>query len=127
METKNIFLYLPLLLALMLGTMGCSSDDDDIPDGWEKGPAGFFTLKINREMPVENASALLEAIIVTSPNVTSPVEKTLFCQGQNIEFEPTDIPKGDRKIGNIIKAQIVGYHQIVQPYGSIVIFCRIKK
>lgn len=29
MKTKNIFLYLPLLLALMLGAMGCSSDEDD--------------------------------------------------------------------------------------------------
>ena len=29
MKTKNIFLYLPLLLALMLGAMGCSSDDDE--------------------------------------------------------------------------------------------------
>ena len=86
MKTKNLFLYLPLLLALMLGTMGCSSDDDDIPDGWEKGPAGFFTLKINREMPVENASALLEAIIVTSPNVTSPVEKTLFCHSKHFAY-----------------------------------------
>ena len=34
MKTKNIFLYLPLLLALMLGTMGCSSDEDteDVTD-----------------------------------------------------------------------------------------------
>ena len=29
MKTKNLFLYLPLLLALMLGTMGCSSDDEE--------------------------------------------------------------------------------------------------
>lgn len=29
MKTKNIFLYLPLLLTLMLGTMGCSSSDDE--------------------------------------------------------------------------------------------------
>jgi hypothetical protein len=28
MKTKNIFLYLPLLLVLMLGTMGCGSDDE---------------------------------------------------------------------------------------------------
>lgn len=30
MKTKRLFFYLPLLLAMMLWTMGCSSDDDEI-------------------------------------------------------------------------------------------------
>lgn len=41
MNTKKLFLYLPLLLALMVGSVGCSSDDNASSGSKEKGLLSF--------------------------------------------------------------------------------------
>ena len=53
MNTKRLFLYLPLLLALMIGSVGCSKDDDSAeePVNDEYPETTFFIT--GEEVPVE--------------------------------------------------------------------------
>ena len=135
---KSFLLWVFALLIII--SAGCSSEEgnnlpevfpfvslDESPEGWLKGPNGFFTLEIVREMPIVNAEALLKAVIVTSSDdMTSSDENWLFHQGREIVFQPTDIPIEDRKIGRTFEAEIKDYYRISDPYEQIYIFCRIK-
>ncbi len=128
---KKIVSLLGVLLSLGM-FCACSSDDEfnneDLPEGWNRGPKGSFTLKITGKELVANSGILLSAVVLKpSDEISSSYEQWLLCKGREIQFESTDISEEDRIIGNIIEAKIVGWYRIIDPYERIIIICRIKK
>ena len=125
---KRVLLYFSMLLAIgLLSACSNTDDDPDVPEGWSKGPKGFFELKITNETTSDIGDVMLEAFIESSPNNMSDVEKWLLCQGRKIHFRAEDIPVNDRNVGNKVKAKITSYYQVPTPYWNIIIICQIKK
>ena len=136
---KNIFLIVMGLFSLM-SFISCSNDDkldvpdatttdkDDstvqdeiIPEGWEKGPEGIFTLEIVRD-DSDPYGEWYGAAIIKTPN-----NQSLFYYDRVVEIKKTDIPQEDWEIGKRIDVYILSYYLVPSPYWSYVIQCRIKK
>jgi hypothetical protein len=95
--------------------------DEIIPEGWEKGPEGIFTLEIVRDDSDPYGEWYGAAIIKT------PDDKSLFYCDRVVEIKKTDIPQEDWEIGKRIDVYILSYYLVPSPYLSTVILCRIKK
>jgi hypothetical protein len=126
----------------LITLIGCSSDDkldvpdatttnndkDDsavqdeiIPEGWEKGPEGIFTLEIARD-DSDPYGEWYGATIIKTPN-----NQSLFYCDRVVEIKKTDIPQEDWEIGKRIDVYILSYYLVPSPFWSYVIQCRIKK
>ena len=140
---KKKFLIVSGLFSLMTLT-GCSNDDkldvpdetisghdkddseiqdDIIPEGWEKGPEGIFTLEIAREYDDPSSSEWYRAVIIKTPND----HPSLFYCDRIVGIKKTDIPQEYWEIGKRIDVYILSYYLVPSPYWSYVIQCRIKK
>ena len=119
MKTKNIFLYLPLLLALMLGAMGCSSDEDNMEI---KGCFSAYVMGVNSDGTVM-------AQITEAPEGLSNVQP-----GKNrfVILPIRDLRNPDVQSGDIVDFSIINYEQISHPVNGPILYlgpefiCRVK-
>ena len=125
---KRTIIFFSLLLTMGLFS-GCGDDDvSDVPEGWAKGPNGSFTLKVvSANSDFVGYFSMLEASIESTPDDLTATEKNFLYQGRKIEFNPTDIPGSDRKVGSTFNARITAYYQESDSYERVHIVCQIKK
>lgn len=97
--------------------------DEIIPEGWEKGPEGIYTLEIVTEYDDPASREWYSAAIIKTPND----HPSLFFCDRVVGIKKTDIPQEDWEIGKRIDVYILSYYLVPSPYLSTVILCRIKK
>lgn len=128
MNTKRLFLYLPLLLALMLVSVGCSKDDereDDLDSvKWENGPGFCYTVEITNIESTPYDYQMLYAHIIDMPtDIDSQYNFSAF----TLSFSNRNLRNQEQKIGNVLNIRILKYSFVTNGWGDVGIVCKVNE